>query len=90
MLFGIESLPSGHRIQLNIRVFLFSADVLDWPSIAAVSYADIRHRTRQQPLHDRDMMIAAHAIALDATLVTNNTRHFGRMGGALRLENWLE
>ena len=29
------------------------------------------------------------AIALDATLVTNNTRHFGRMGGGLRFENWL-
>ena len=35
------------------------------------------------------MLIAAHAIALDATLVTNNTRHFGRMGGGLRFENWL-
>jgi tRNA(fMet)-specific endonuclease VapC len=55
-----------------------------------VAYADIRHRTHNQPLNDRDTFIAAHAIALDATLVTNNTRHFGRMGGGLRLENWLE
>jgi tRNA(fMet)-specific endonuclease VapC len=35
-------------------------------------------------------MIAAHAIALDATLVTNNTRHFNRIGPPLRIENWLE
>ena len=30
-------------------------------------------------------MIAAHAIVLDATLVTNNTRHFSRIGAPLRL-----
>jgi tRNA(fMet)-specific endonuclease VapC len=90
MLFGIESLPSDHRTNLNVRVFLFDADVLDWPSSAATSYAAIRHRTRPQPLQDRDIFIAAHAIAIDAILVTNNTRHFSRMGGCLRYENWLE
>ncbi len=90
MLFGIASLPSDHRTSLNVRVFLFDADVLDWPSRAAASYAAIRHLTRSQPLHDRDIFIAAHAIALDATLVTNNTRHFTRMGSGLRFENWLD
>jgi tRNA(fMet)-specific endonuclease VapC len=90
MLVGIASLPPDHRTTLNVNVFLFNADVLDWPSRAATSYAAIRHYTRQQPLQDRDIFIAAHAIALDATLVTNNTRHFTRMGGGLRYENWLE
>ncbi len=90
MLFGVASLPPDHRTSLNVRVFLFDADVLDWPSRAAASYAMIRYHTRQQPLQDRDIFIAAHAIALDATLVTNNTRHFSRMGGGLRYENWLE
>lgn len=33
--------------------------------------------------------LAAHAVALDAILVTNNTREFARVKG-LRLENWLE
>lgn len=89
MLFGVASLPSDHRTSLNVRVFLFDADVLDWPSRAATSYAAIRHRTRRQPLQDRDIFIAAHAIAIDAILVTNNTRHFARMGGGLRYENWL-
>lgn len=35
-----------------------------------------------------DMMIAAHALALDATLVTHNTREFARVKG-LRLEDWV-
>lgn len=34
-----------------------------------------------------DLWIASHALALDAVLVTNNTREFGRIEG-LRLENW--
>jgi len=72
-----------------VKAFLFSANVLDWPSSAAAAYADIKNRARQQPVAEQDMLIAAHAIALDATLVTNNTRHFGRMGRGLRFENWL-
>jgi tRNA(fMet)-specific endonuclease VapC len=34
-----------------------------------------------------DMLIAAHALTLGATLVTNNVREFSRVQG-LRLENW--
>ena len=33
-------------------------------------------------------MIAAHALSVDATLVTHNTREFERVPG-LRLENWV-
>jgi tRNA(fMet)-specific endonuclease VapC len=35
-----------------------------------------------------DMMIAAQALSLDVTLVTDNTGEFSRVAG-LRLENWL-
>ena len=35
-----------------------------------------------------DTLIAAHALALDVTLVSNNLSHFGRVPG-LRTENWL-
>jgi|SRR5580704_16925303 len=56
----------------------------------------VRHyaRLRQQlelagtPIGGNDMLIAAHALALDAVLVTNNEREFGRVSG-LRMENWL-
>ena len=36
-----------------------------------------------------DLLIAAHALSLGVTLVTNNVREFGRVHG-LRLENWVE
>jgi tRNA(fMet)-specific endonuclease VapC len=88
--YGLEALPLSHPLQTRMDEFLRSARVLDWPASAAVPYAHIRHRAHKQPLNDRDIFIAAHAIVLDATLVTNNTRHFSRMGGGLRFENWLE
>jgi tRNA(fMet)-specific endonuclease VapC len=34
------------------------------------------------------MLMAAHALALDLTLVTDNERDFSRIG-QLRVENWL-
>ena len=36
-----------------------------------------------------DMLIAAHALALGAVLVTNNDAHFGRVSG-LKVVNWLK
>lgn len=58
---------------------------------AARNYGDLRAVLEKvgTRAEDRDLMIAAHAIAIDATLVTNNTRHFSRIGAPLRLENWL-
>ena len=35
-----------------------------------------------------DMLIAAHALALDTVLVTNNMKEFERIDG-LKLENWV-
>jgi tRNA(fMet)-specific endonuclease VapC len=89
LLFGLEPLPPFHSARVRVATFADTANVLDWPTHAAVPYAEIRHRTRKQPLNDRDIFIAAHAIAIDATLVTNNTRHFTRMGSGLSFENWL-
>lgn len=40
------------------------------------------------PIGNNDLWIAAHALALEATLVTNNTREFERVAG-LKVENWV-
>jgi predicted nucleic acid-binding protein len=41
-----------------------------------------------QTIGDMDMMIAAHALAVGAVLVTNNTRRFARIAAPLMLANW--
>jgi len=42
-----------------------------------------------RPIGAYDLMIAAHALSLGLTLVTNNVREFSRVRG-LRLSNWVE
>ena len=50
----------------------------------AVAAALVRAGT---PIGGFDTLIAAHALALGLTLVTNNTQHFSRVSG-LKVENW--
>lgn len=63
--------------------------VLNWPQEAAQHYAEIRSdlKRRGAQLGAADLMIAAHARALGATVVTNNLKDFGRVKG-LQVENW--
>ena len=60
------------------------------PASAAPIYGTIRAtlETRGQTIGPNDLWIAAHAKALDLTLVTNNEREFQRIDG-LKIENWM-
>ncbi len=52
-------------------------------------YAEVRLALRQgRNIGPNDLWIAAHALALDAVLVTNNESEFSRVPG-LKIENWL-
>ena len=63
--------------------------VLNWPQDAAKHYAEIRAdlKKRGAQLGAADLMIAAHARAMGAIVVTNNVKDFGRVKG-LQVENW--
>jgi tRNA(fMet)-specific endonuclease VapC len=89
ILYRIAPWPLNHPLNIKVNGLLFSPNVLEWPAMAATAYADIKNRSRTQPLAEQEMLIASQAIALDATLVRHNTRHFSRMAGGLRFENWL-
>ena len=69
---------------------LASLDVLSLDRGVEQHYANIRSdlERRGNPIGQNDLLIAAHAIALDAVLVTDNVGEFERVEG-LRLENWL-
>ncbi|MBT9369284.1 type II toxin-antitoxin system VapC family toxin [Rhizobium sp. CSW-27] len=52
-------------------------------------YAEVRLALRQgKNIGPNDLWIAAHALALDAVLVTNDESEFSRVPG-LKVENWL-
>lgn len=59
------------------------------PEDCAAHYGVIRHRLESsgRPIGSLDALIAAHALALGATLVTNNTTEFSRVPG-LKCEDW--
>jgi tRNA(fMet)-specific endonuclease VapC len=92
LMYGLKRLPAGHRLHLGVREFLRLVRVPAWDVAAADHYADIRHALASagQPIGELDMMIAAHALALDAVLVTNNMRHFARVAAPLVTVNWHE
>jgi tRNA(fMet)-specific endonuclease VapC len=58
--------------------------------VAEEVYAELRTELERagRPIGGNDLLIAAHALALGHTLVTDNEREFARVGG-LRRENWL-
>ena len=92
LMYGLKRLPPEHRLQVGVRQFLKIVRVLAWDADAADWYADIRHQltTSGQKIGEMDMMIAAHALAIGAVLVTNNTRHFARIAAPLTLANWAQ
>jgi tRNA(fMet)-specific endonuclease VapC len=73
----------------TLEKFLSPLAVLDYDLGAARKYGDLSACLEQlgTPIGPLDMQIAAHALALDITLVTSNVREFARVPG-LRLENW--
>ncbi|AOO84509.1 twitching motility protein PilT [Bosea vaviloviae] len=92
LLYGLKRLPLDHRLHLVVRRFLDMVPSLPWDAAAADHYSEIRHQLAStgQPIGELDMMVAAHAIAAGAVLVTNNTRHFSRITAPLVMANWMD
>jgi tRNA(fMet)-specific endonuclease VapC len=69
---------------------LSSIEIAPLAPDADAEYATLRAELERkgQLIGPNDMLIAAHALALDAILVTDNVREFKRVKG-LRIENWL-
>jgi len=73
-----------------LHEFLMALEVASYDYTAAMQYGSVRSSLEHkgQPIGPLDTLIAAHALALDAILVTHNTREFERVKG-LRVEDWL-
>ena len=87
--FGIEVSPRPDKDEHALTIFLRHIEVLDYPSDAAIHYAQIRAllKARGTPIGANDLLIAAHARYLGLTLATNNTREYSRVPD-LMIENW--
>jgi tRNA(fMet)-specific endonuclease VapC len=66
-------------------------EIIPYDDIAAKEYGIVRVSLERKgtPIGSMDMLIAAHAVSLDCTLVTNNEREFNRVP-SLKIENWVK
>ncbi len=74
-----------------LDMFLAPMQILPFDSQCLWFYADLRASLEKQGLSigPMDTLIAAHALSIDGTLVTNNIKEFMRVP-KLKLDNWFE
>jgi tRNA(fMet)-specific endonuclease VapC len=79
------------RLTAQVEAVLGVIDTLPFDSPADEIYGSIRTQLELvgKPIGGNDLLIAAQALALDHTLVTDNDQEFSRVDG-LRVENWLK
>lgn len=78
------------RLAAQLEAVLDPLDVLPFEAPADAAYGLLRARLEQsgEPIGGNDLLIAAHAVALGNTLVTDNEREFARIRDLPR-DNWL-
>lgn len=89
LLYGLGLKDGAHRLAPLVDQFLLRVQCLPWDEAAATHFASIAADLHKAgtPIGSMDAMIAGHAMATGAVLVTNNARHFSRVAG-LTVENW--
>jgi tRNA(fMet)-specific endonuclease VapC len=87
--FGVAK-SGSQRNQWALDKFLAPLEILPFDEAAMRRYGPLRSQLERQgqPIGALDLLIAAQALALGCTLVTNNRREFERVPG-LALENWV-
>lgn len=87
--FGVEN---SNRVVDNmerLERFVLPLEIVPFDAEAGRHYGRVRTDLKRAgcPIGSNDLLIAAHAFSLDATLVTNNIREFARVAG-LQVEQW--
>lgn len=86
--FGALKLGSA-RFQGAVEAWLLGFMLKPWPLEATHHYARMRSELERKgtPVGNLDLMIAAHALAEDSVVITNNAREFHRIPG-VAVEEW--
>jgi tRNA(fMet)-specific endonuclease VapC len=86
--FGADKRKSN-KLHAKIDTLIVTMEVVPFDEVCARHFGVIVSTLAKEgtPIGDLDTMIAASAIAVEATLVTRNVQHFKRVRG-LRVENW--
>lgn len=87
--YGVQKSSRTEDNREALERFLTPLELADFDAGDAKAYGRVRAtlESRGEPIGPLDTLIAAHAVALGVTLVTNNTREFERVPG-LHTEDW--
>jgi tRNA(fMet)-specific endonuclease VapC len=87
--FGAERRDSK-KLRRLIETFTSTVSVMPFDDECAAAFGKVASRLveKGRPIGNYDALIAAHAMALGVTLVTNNEKHFGQVEG-LKVANWV-
>lgn len=88
--YGAAKSAQPRRNREALKLFILPLEVAAFDAEATTAYGSARTalEKRGTPIGAMDLLIAAHAVSLGVTLVTNNTREFARVP-RLRVENWV-
>ena len=89
LLYGVSKSSRPEQNQLALTQFIAPLEILSYGDEAAQYYGDLRAHLEKQgtPIGSLDMLIAAHALSIPCTLVTNNEKDFIRIPN-LKIDNW--
>ncbi|MDJ0601497.1 MAG: type II toxin-antitoxin system VapC family toxin [Crocosphaera sp.] len=88
--YGVYKSQYPQKNEAALNQFLSPLQIVTFDAVTADCYGKIRAdlERKGQVIGTMDMLIAAHALANDVIIVTNNTQEFSRIP-SLKLENWL-
>ena len=82
---------NSEKLAERVDLILSALEILPLETPADHQYAALRHHLTHQgtPIGPNNLLIAAHALANDLTVITANAGEFSRVPG-LKVENWLQ
>jgi tRNA(fMet)-specific endonuclease VapC len=88
--YGVAKSKYQEKNQAALDEFILPLEVVDFDEPATMYYGTLRASLEKQgtPIGALDMMIAAHALSLNVSLVTSNTKEFSRVLG-LQVIDWI-
>lgn len=85
---GVAVSADPAREQANLDDLIEDIPAVPFDARAAMASGPIRLASRESNKNPLDQLMAAHAVALDVTVVTNNIKGFARYPG-VKTDNWL-
>ena len=89
LFYGASKSTKPEQNQMALYQFVAPLEILPYGDDAAQYYGALRAHLENKgtPIGSLDMLIAAHALSIDCTIVTNNEKEFSRVPN-LKIENW--